>query len=175
MRAKAGVLALPTEVASARQDWVRHGVHAGGVAALVELVPVLLIQGLALNVPPVRIFQSIASGALGREAYAQGWASAALGAGFHVLIAVVAGVVFAGAAIRLPRLVRHPVLAGMLFGIATFLVMTYVVVPLSAAAFPPARNPALIAVSLLVHIVSFGLPIAFVLRRRLNTSPGTRR
>ena len=169
MLAKDGLMRPPTAGTWESVNWLGHGVHAGGVAGLTELVPVLLIQSLALGVPPQRIFQSIASGLLGRDAYALGWSSAALGAGLHVVIAIAAGVVFARMAILIPRLLRQPLLTGILFGVATFLVMTYVVVPLSAAAFPPAHNPALIAVSVLVHVFSFGWPIAFVLHHRMST------
>jgi hypothetical protein len=60
--------------------------------------------------------------------------------------------------------------------------MSYIVVPLSAAAFKPAHNPALIAVSLAVHMAAFGLPIALTYRTmlarhgeaaRLSVSPST--
>lgn len=144
------------------------GLHAGGVAAIVEMVPVLAIQAGALGVPIHRVLQAIASGLLGSQAYAGGNPAAMLGAGLHTLISIGAGLVFAFAASRLPILTRRPWLAGTIFGVACYLVMSFVVVPLSAAAFPPARNPVLIAISLAVHVVAFGIPIALSHRRALR-------
>lgn len=150
---------------------IRAGVHAGGVASLVELVPVLGIQAGALGVPVHRVFQAIASGLLGYEAYAGGAPAALLGAGLHVLISVIAGLVFALAALRIPAMTSRPWLSGVAFGTVCYVVMSHVVVPLSAAAFPPATNPVLIALSLAVHIVAFGIPISIFHLRSLRARP----
>lgn len=145
----------------------RAGLVAGLVAAAVEMIPVLSIQG-ALGISVVRVLQSIASGVLGSDAYAGGLPSAALGLGLHVFISIVFGLVFAGAAAVRPGLLRRPALVSIGYGVIIYLVMSFVVLPLSAVAFPRAAAPSLIAMSLGVHIVAFALPIVLMVRRILR-------
>jgi hypothetical protein len=59
--------------------------------------------------------------------------------------------------------VRQPVVSGASYGVAVYLFMNYVVLPLSAVRKRPfALGPALIMV--VIHIVCVGLPIAFTVR-----------
>lgn len=143
---------------------VSSALIAGTVAAVVEMIPILAIQGLLLGVMPTRIFQSIASGLLGPAAYSGGIATVILGAALHLLISVIAAAVFIVAAQVRPSLLRLPVLSGLAFGVLVYVVMSWIVVPLSAVAFKPAFKPALMSVSLAVHMLFFGLPIAFAAR-----------
>lgn len=138
---------------------------AGMVAAVVEMIPVLTIQGLMLHVPPLRIFQSIASGVLGRDAYAGGMGTAVLGAALHIVISLIAALIFVLAAARWRVLLRRPVLSGLVFGVFAFIVMSWIVVPLSAVAFKQNFNPVLMAMSLAIHMIFFGLPISLTARQ----------
>ena len=143
---------------------MRPALVAGTIAAIVEMVPVLGIQKAALGVSPARVFESVASGLVGAAAYRGGPATVLAGVVLHWLISVGAALKFAWATTRWRDLIVHPVLAGLGFGVLAFAVMTALVVPLSAAAFPPNRNPALILVSLTVHMAFFGLPISLAAR-----------
>lgn len=149
-------------------SWASITLWAGLSAAVIEMIPVLAIQGFLLKVPPLRIFQAIASGVLGSPAYRGGLLAAVFGAALHVIISLGAAAVFVTAARRAGFLNRHAIVAGLAFGIGTWFVMTYIVVPLSAAAFAPTTDPVLLAVSITVHMVAFGLPIALVTRWRLG-------
>jgi len=91
---------------------------------------------LGSSVP--RLLQSVAAGALGRDAFAGGWPAAALGAGFMWLIGTMFVGAYALAAQRLDTLRRHAARQGPLYGLVLYLVMLRVVVPLSAAP-PPAQ------------------------------------
>lgn len=51
--------------------------------------------------------------------------------------------------------------------------MAAIVVPLSAAAFKPNTNPTLMAVSMLVHMAFFGVPIALATRWSFSRAAGT--
>lgn len=143
--------------------WVRAGPLAGLVGGAVELVIVLPSQA-SLGVMPGRMFQSIAGGLLGASTYVGGWQTIILGVICHFTIAVLAGLAYALAATQLPMLVRRPVLCGLGYGIIVYLVMTFVVLPLSAVPFHPTFKPVLAAISLSVHMVAFGLPIALMVR-----------
>ena len=63
-----------------------------------------------------------------------------------------------------PELVRRPVLTGAVYGIGLYLVMNYVVLPLSAAGTSP-KFPLWIGLTVLVHMFLIGVPIALFVRR----------
>ena len=150
------------EAISPRQ--IRTALFAGTIGAIVEMVPILPIQHLLLGVSPPLVFRSIASGLLGSSAYRSAVGAPILGIALHWLISVGAALVFGTAAVRWPILLRRTVTSGLVFGIGAWAVMTWIVVPLSAAAFPPNRDLGLMAISLLVHMLCFGLPIALATR-----------
>jgi hypothetical protein len=116
------------------------------------------------GVSPIRIFQSISSGLLGRAAFTGGIPTAALGAGLHYFIAFTIVAVFLFASRRWPALVRAPILSGVLYGIAAYFVMQYVVIPLSAAATGRFSWPVFIN-GILIHIFGVGLPASLVAAR----------
>ena len=115
---------------------------------------------------PVRILQGIASGILGPQAFQGGWGTAALGLALHFLIAFSAAVVYYAASRKLVFLRRRAVVWGLFYGIAVYMFMTWVVVPLSA--FPKGKAPFSatgLAISLLTHMFCVGLPVALAVRR----------
>jgi hypothetical protein len=67
------------------------------------------------------------------------------------------------ACLRWPVLVRRPAIAGVCFGVAAWLAMEHIVVPLSRAQPPPFILPWFID-SVLAHVVLIGLLLAFVAR-----------
>ncbi|MES1210747.1 MAG: hypothetical protein ABUL63_00305, partial [Acidobacteriota bacterium] len=116
-------------------------------------------------VGPVLVLQSIASGLLGKGSYQGGAGSAALGFFLHFVIAFGATAVYYAASRKLRLLVEHPVLCGLLYGIAVYAFMNLVVLPLSVIAFKPSHTPASIAQGLVIHMLCVGLPIALAVRR----------
>ena len=115
--------------------------------------------------PPMRVFQSVASGALGRSAYDGGWATVLLGAGFHYFIAFSVVVFYALVARRIDAVARHPFIAGPIYGIGVYCFMQFVVFPLSAIGHVPHPLPTLVD-GLLTHIFLVGLPTALLFRVR---------
>ncbi len=92
----------------------------------------LLALGL-FQVSPVRIYQSVAAGLLGRDSFQGGLATAALGMLLHFFIATTAAAVYVAASTRLKLLLKQPVPCGLAFGVAVYFFMNLVVVPLSRA------------------------------------------
>lgn len=132
--------------------------------AVLDIVEPIIFYGLR-GVPPIRIFQSVASGLLGREAYAAGVPSALLGGALHMFIASAVVLVYWMASRRLAVLTQRPLLCGVLYGLAVYAVMTFVVIPLSAIGgglrLPPL--PALLN-GIFAHLVCVGPPSAFAAR-----------
>ena len=130
----------------------------GGLAAGVgDSILALVLYRVSL----VRIYQSIASGLLGRAAFDGGLATAALGLFLHFFIATTAAAVFVGASRFLPLLVRQPAPCGLAYGVAVYFFMKYVVLPLSAVARIGPFEPA----AMIGHALLVGLPIALLARR----------
>ena len=143
---------------------------AGLSAAVVEMIFVLPIRYWLVGATPTVVFQFIASGVLGKRAFQEGAYSVLLGIGVHTLISLVSAAVFAIAALRWDWLRRHVVLSGSACGIVAFLVMSFIVLPLSAIGLSLPRSPALFATSLAIHMFAFGVPIAAVCARLLERS-----
>jgi hypothetical protein len=95
-----------------------------------------------------------------------GLATAALGAFFHFLIATTAAAVFYLASRKLKLLVKHAILSGLLYGVAVYVFMSYVVLPLSAyhtkIELPPMSN---LVTGIAVHMFMVGLPISLMVRK----------
>jgi hypothetical protein len=141
--------------------WIPWLLLGALVAGTLDISYAITFHYFRSGAPPIRILQSVASGLLGREAYQGGIASAALGLGLHFFNAMVATVVFFVAASRMPSLVRRPVQSGAAFGVGVYIVMNYVVVPLSRIGHP-FRFVAVVAITgLLVHMFLIGVPIAW--------------
>jgi hypothetical protein len=115
------------------------------------------------GVKPPRLLQGIAAGWLGPKSFDGGMATAALGLAFHFLIAFTAATLFYVASRRLTFMISRPVVSGVLYGIAVYLVMYWVVMPLSN--FHGAKTVTSSIVAILTHIVCVGLPISLVVHR----------
>jgi uncharacterized membrane protein YagU involved in acid resistance len=116
------------------------------------------------GVGPIRIFQSIAAGLLGRAAFSGGLGTEALGLALHYLIALGIVVVYWIASRSLPLLTRRPILCGAIYGILVYLFMNYVVIPLSATS----RSRFLLSWvvwSVIVHAFLIGVPAALFARK----------
>ncbi|RUL70978.1 hypothetical protein [Dyella choica] len=115
------------------------------------------------GVPPMRILQGIAAGLLGKRAFLGGGSTAALGGLLHYVI--MGGMVAAYYLVsrRATALTERPWSYGSLYGLALFVVMNLIVVPLSAMPKTP-PVPSWIASSIVIHVV-IGLTIALSARR----------
>jgi hypothetical protein len=136
--------------------------------AILDGLDAVVFFGLR-GVSPVRIFQAIASGLLGRDAFTGGAASVVLGVGLHFVVACGIVTTYVAASRYLTVLARRPLVFGPLFGVAAYLVMTFVVVPLSAATRGPLIWP-VVTNGLLIHILGVGLPSALIARAARGAS-----
>jgi hypothetical protein len=134
---------------------------AGLLAGALDITATSTLMALQ-GMPLERLWQGIASGALGTSAFKGGKRTAALGLFFHFLIAFIVTAIYYAISLRLPILTTRPLLCGVLYGIVVHVVMSRIVVPLSAA---PKREFSLKAflIQLIIHICFVGLPIAFVI------------
>ena len=136
----------------------------GGTAVGILDILAAFVLRAYYGVPPARVLQGIASGALGAEAFRGGWATAALGLALHFFIAYAAAAVFWAASRWWPALARRAVPAGLAYGVAVHVVMNQVVLPLSRVNFrPPPWHYSAIMIG--IHMAFVGLPIALAVRQ----------
>jgi hypothetical protein len=104
--------------------------------------------------------RGIAAGVLGADARTGGAWVPALGAFLHYFISCAAAAFYYRASALLPVWRERPVVSGIAYGGAFYLLMTFVIVPLSAAL----GRETLTWNGLFAHTILFGLPIALATR-----------
>jgi len=141
-----------------KRDAVLAIAVGGGIAGTLDLLQACILFG-------GRIPLVIAGGLLGRQAFQGGAVTYVLGVLLHFFIAFSAAAIYYAASRNLTFLKEHPLVCGLFFGIAVELVMSYIVLPLSAlhARGPYKLNDVLLGLA--VHMVVVGLPISFSVRR----------
>ncbi len=133
----------------------------GGVAVgILDITYAIVVSRILRGTSAVTVLQSVASGLLGEGAYEGGGGTAALGLFLHFVIAFSAAAAYVLASRRLPTLIQRPWLWGALYGMAFYLFMNFVVLPLSAFPHKLSFPPTVLARGLAGHIVCVGLPIA---------------
>lgn len=118
------------------------------------------------GVTEMRILQFIASGVFGSKSFSGGWATAAAGLGVHYCLALTMAAVFVITSIRVTILRKSPWIVGPIYGVALYIAMTFVLVPLSAVN-PDQWHPHVgwpMIAALMTHCLFVGLPIALISR-----------
>ena len=158
-------MASTQAVAAFRKPRALDTIVWGGLAAGVfDSVDAIIAFGLLKGMNPIQILQFIASGLLGPDSFKGGLATAALGAGLHFFIAFVAAGAYYAASLKLPALYRQATTWGLTFGVAVYIFMNYLVLPLSAVPKSPI-SLALFLNGVIGHAVFVGFPIAWFARR----------
>ena len=144
----------------------------GFIAGVLDITDAIVFYYFR-GVSPITILQSIASGLLGADAYQGGSRTALLGLLLHFVIAFGAAAVFYLVSARVRGLWRHPLIAGAVFGLGVYVVMNFVVLPLSAFAVRPFQVNAVFFNLIFAHIVCVGWPIALAAKysARVPTVP----
>ncbi len=135
---------------------------AGLIAGILDITSAFVIAELK-GIGSIRMLQGIASGLLGSQSFEGGLATAGLGLAIHFLIAFAAASVFYVGSRQISFLTRHAVASGLLYGIAIYVFMYWLVVPLAFAQVRHSISRDVTAV--IVHMLLIGLPIALVVRR----------
>ncbi|HEY6816514.1 MAG TPA: hypothetical protein VI168_13315 [Croceibacterium sp.] len=130
---------------------------------------ILFAFAIAGAVEPV--LRTVASGPLG-DAVADGPLGAPLGLLVHFAIMAAMVAAWFVAARFAPVLVRRWIAFGLLYGVALWLAMYWVVMPLRWESYVRPDEPLAIARQLFAHCVLVGLPIAWFAARRFKTRPG---
>ena len=137
----------------------------GGVlAGALDITAAFVTSGMRGR-GPTSVLHSVASGLLGAGAFRGGLGTAVLGLLLHFLIAFVAAAVYYAASRKFQFLAERAVVCGLLYGVAVYLFMNFVVLQLSAVPFKLSYPPAALATGMLIHMLFVGLPISLAVRR----------
>jgi uncharacterized membrane protein YagU involved in acid resistance len=147
---------------SAVSDLVVPILFGGIIAGTLDIGAASLIN----TAKPTRIMQVIASGLLGKSAFADD-STMALGLVLQWAMSIIIASIFVLAARWRPVLKRHWIKAGLAYGVVIFVVMNYLVLPLSAIGHAP-RFRVVHFTEDLVAMLLFGIIIAFFARERPN-------
>ncbi len=138
--------------------------YGGLVVGILDGLFALIFYGQILGAPPMRIFQSVASGLLGKASYEGGIQTFLLGILLHFVVATCIAAVYYVASLKLPVLIHHAVVCGLIYGMLAYLGMNYVIIPLSAIGLRP-TSLRLFLPAFIGHALLVGLPIALLARR----------
>jgi hypothetical protein len=134
-------------------------IFVGGlVAGALDLTAAFLVYGMGAP-------RGIAGGLLGRSALQGGAGTYVLGVLLHFFIACSAAAIYYAASRVLGFMTEYAVVCGMFYGIAVFLVMNLVVLPLSALHLKGPYQLRGLIQGLLIHMICIGLPIALSVKR----------
>ena len=164
-----------TTIASAslnqRYSPLRLSVIGGLIIGILHvLAQVGIVYGLILKSPFISSLQYLASGAIGNAAFTGGLATGLLGVILEFIITIIIAGIFILSADRIPLLRRHVIIGSLLYGFGVFIVMNFIVLPLSAAPPLPAPPLWLFIEIILEHVLLIGLPLGLLVRWNDNAN-----
>ena len=150
------------ELAASARTGTRNALLAIGVGGLagatLDLLQACILAGH-------EIILVITYGLVGEKALKGGTGNYALGVLLHVLISLIFATFYYAVSRKLRFMTESPLVCGLCFGAGVHLVMMLVVLPLSALhQYDPITIRGM-RLGLLIHMVVFGLPVAYGIRR----------
>ena len=155
---------ISEDVGLPNSDGLKAILLVGLAAGVLDITAASVNIWLRSGRGPISTFQSVAGGLYGAETFNGGYRTAAIGLALHFFIALTAAAVYYLASRQLKFLLRQAVLSGVLYGIAVWLFMYLVVLPLSAWKVST-YTVSSVMTGVLIHIFCVGLPIALIIRR----------
>jgi hypothetical protein len=137
---------------------LRAALIGGSIAGALDIlfaIAVAVIKGRTAT----WLLQTVATGLLGGSAYDGGTPAAVLGLAAHFALSLGWAALLVAAAARRPRLLGRPIVLTILFGVAVFLAMRLIVLPLSAFPYPVSVFSKAAGLDLLSHVFLFAGPI----------------
>lgn len=133
---------------------------AGLVAAALDISGAIIVFSFMIKLAsPEKILQSVAAGALGKEAYNGGWQTALAGLGFHTFIAVCFAFFYVLIYPNVKKIISNSLLAGIIYGCFVWAVMNIVVLKMFLG---KPLTPKFILPNLIVLIIMVGIPISLI-------------
>jgi hypothetical protein len=134
------------------------------IAGTLDILSAFVFAGMS-GLKPLGVLRFVASGPFGAAAApTPAWAAIGLAVHFAIMACMAAAYMIAARA--LPVLLRHPILAGIAYGVILWLVMYWIVLPFRFG-MPRPDTLWAFANQLFSHCILTGIPIALVATRYL--------
>ncbi len=136
------------------------------IAGTLDIMSAFVFAGMA-GMDAMGVLKFVASGPFGDAVTATpGWALVGLLVHFGIMACMAAAYMLV--APRFPALLRHPILAGIAYGVLLWLIMYWIVRPLRWPEMPLPHTLWGIANALFSHCILVGIPIALVAARHFK-------
>ena len=138
--------------------------YGGSAVGVLDFLDASMFFPLYYGITLQRVWQGVAAGLLGSEAArAGGWGTASLGIFLHFVVAFCVATVYFFLSCNISFLLRHPIVSGLVYGVAVHFVMQFVVIPLSAIGWrsTPFDLGAFLN-SVIGHALLVGPPVAMI-------------
>ena len=156
-----------------KRNSLLRSIALGGIFIFISqlVIQSWLVASVIQQNPFLSVLQYMASGATGVSAFEGGTGTALLGVFFHLIVSFVVAAVFILSAGSVPLLRRYAIPASLLYGVGVYIVMNFIVLPLSAA--PPLPTPTVpyFIEAVIEHAVLVGLPLGLLVRRSVSPNP----
>jgi len=142
----------------------------GIIAGTLDIADALIFSHFR-GVGPRTVFQYVASGLIGMQSFQLGTSSVILGIALHYAIALAWTAIFYAASRKFVILLRKPLISGVIYGLAVYLFMNLVVLPLSGVPHP-IKAPSLTSRinGVLAVVFCIGLTISLLIRRESSST-----
>jgi len=155
---------ISEDVGLKKSDGLKAILFGGLIAGILDITAASVNIWLNSGRGPISTFQSVTGGLYGAETFKGGYETAAIGLALHFFIATTWAAVYYLLSRKLKFMVSQAILSGVLYGIAVWLFMYLVVLPLSAWKTSTYSIKSVLT-GILIHIFCVGLPIALIVRR----------
>lgn len=150
-------------------SFLRLSVIGGMITGMLHLfIQSWFVFSIVEKNPFISVLQYVASGAMGNAAFEGGPVTALLGLVLDFIMTTIMAGVFILSANQIPLLRRHVIPGSLLYGFGVFVVMNFIVLPLSAAPALPAPPMWLFIEIVLEHVLLIGLPLGILVQRNAN-------
>jgi hypothetical protein len=136
---------------------LKSGLIIGCLDASAASLQAYIVSGVS----PVRVFTFVASGAFGQRAYEGGSMMALIGLTFHFIVAISWTFIFYAIYPKLTALQSNKFFVGIAYGIFIWLLMNFVVIPLSLIGLRP-FNLVSASIQIIIHLFVIGVPISYL-------------
>jgi hypothetical protein len=149
---------------------LKHIAIATLVAGTLDILSAFVFAGMA-GMEPGGVLRYVASGPFGDSVRQGGAGWAAVGLAVHFAIMACMAAAFFLAAPRIPASIRHPIPAGLLYGLILWGIMYWIVKPLRWPEAPVPHSLWGISNALFSHCILVGIPIAWIASRYFRRRP----
>lgn len=142
---------------------------AGLMVATLDILAAFIQFYSKTQKSPIVVLNFIASGVFGKEAFSGGSEMAVIGLLFHYIIAIGFTFIFFVLYPNLKKVIKNKIVLGSIYGLFIWLVMQFIVLPLSQTSSLKLSVQGSIT-AILILIVCIGIPLAWLAQRYSTSS-----